>query len=139
MNKDKIFVITGCEVHCEDDIFVIRASNKREAQYKYLKENIFSKSSFIEYLEDRTVNMSYFEDFFITLLDEETGKWIVPENEVLNLFKKNVYNHFEDKKQLADEVIYFYFDRDKTIKDLSQDLIYEIALSFKDDLVIKEV
>lgn len=95
----------GCDSNfAERDFCLVSAEDAEEAIYRYVKEISSKEAIFIEFVYDRSINMSFAEEFWLQT-DEEQSAFTDNEGDVLageEDFKRRVREFFADHHEYAD-------------------------------------
>ena len=129
--KDKLYVVAiKDDVQSEDDIFVTRAIDKEDALYNYARDYWAKHIYFLENIEDRAINGTFWETFFTEIFELNMPKGYttnLTDNEVDSQFKELIKIYLEEYDQYVDTLFDFYNDESKTVKDLDDELLIIIA------------
>ncbi|MER2009237.1 MAG: hypothetical protein ABS939_17445 [Psychrobacillus sp.] len=129
--KDKLYVVAiKNDVQSEDDIFVTRATDKEDALYNYARDYWSKHIYFLENIEDRAINGTFWEIFLTEIFElnmPEGYTTNLTDNEVDSQFKELIKIYLEEYDQYVDTLFDFYNDESKTVKDLDDELLTIIA------------
>ena len=150
----KTFIILNKDnIESEEDIFLVKANCIDDAINKYAKEYYINLEYLKATMEDRSMNTTFWEPFFLPTFNLKDGLILVDsdgkiaadlsDDEVIIKFKENVENYCGEYKDFARILIEFYFDRTKLFEELPIELREYIALKEidenRDNIIIKEV
>ena len=114
-----------------ENVNVVSAENIEEAQVKYAKYKWGNDEYLKDYLECRTINMSFWESYFRGLFNE-IGEPIYEKDFVFKKFKENLLKDF--KAETAEE-LYQFFKSDKPQDTLSENAKIMVMLN----IIIEEI
>lgn len=144
--QQKTFIIAEKDnVQSEDDIFIIRANTPDDAIIQYAHEYYSKNEYFKESIEDRAINMTFWEKFFLSIFTYESSGITtnLNDHEIDMKFKENIKKYVEGNKKYSEALINFFYDRDKTYEELPLELIEYIALKEvqeeREKIIIKEL
>lgn len=142
--KEKIFVVVDKElIENKNDVFITKAESVERALEICAKEHYARSDLFIEHVEDRSINMSFWEQFFLGSIFNDDFKTDLNDKEIKEKLKENIKDYLAEDKHLLTELINFYFDEDKKFEELSTELKHCIALKeFQKEIntiIVKEV
>lgn len=132
---------------------MIKANNPDEALIRYAKEYYAKDEFFKESIEDRAINMTFWETFFSPIFNFEDcdiridpdGKILtdLSDDEIKMKFKENIEDYLGEYKRFASNLIDFYKDANKKFDELPAELIEYIALKEMEEdrefIIIKEL
>lgn len=110
---------------------MVKADSIDNALVIFAKGDYSYNGSFIETVEERGINMTFWEQFFIPTIYYTRDGFPATDlyvDEIEVKFKENIENYLGEDKQFASEYINFFYDRDKRYEDLSEELIECIAI-----------
>lgn len=102
--QQKIFIIVnGDSLESEEDIFVTRANCKDEALIQYADEYYAKNKYFKESIEDRAINMTFWEPFFSNIYYYENGEILTDLNddEIEIKLKENIEEYLGEYKKFT--------------------------------------
>jgi len=131
--KERIFIVLDTDfIESEEDIFLIKADSRDHALAVYAKEYYAKLDFFKEEIERRTINMSFWEQFFFpTIYYEDNGtiKTDLSLSEIEIKFKENIEKYLGEKyKHFTSDLIDFFENEDKKIQELPEELVSYIAI-----------
>lgn len=130
--KEKTFVIVEREwVEDKDDIYVVRADSVDNALVAYAKEYYSYNGSFIQTVEERTINMTFWEQFFIPSIYYTKNGFPATDlnaDEREAKFNENIENYLGEDKHFAPILIDFFRDGSKRFEELPEELRNCIAI-----------
>lgn len=130
-NKLKLYVLAiKDDVQSEDDIFITRGNSKEEALYSYAKDYWAKHICFLENIEDRAINGSFWEIFLTKIFElnmPEGYTTNLTDDEFENKFKELIKIYLGEHDQYVETLFNFYKDESKTVKDLDDELLTLIA------------
>ena len=95
----------------------VSAKTIEEAKIKFAKK-IWELDEFaLKEIESKTVNVSFWEEYFLGLISREDGSPLYEMDEIKKLFKANLEKDFSS--EVADELIDYFFNEEKELEELS--------------------
>jgi len=108
-----------------ETLTMVSAETIEEAKTKYSEEVWQIVDFLLEDVETKTVNASFWEEYFLDLVSNEDGSWLYEIDEIKKLFKANLEKDFSPK--IAKELLNYFFDREKSIEELTDKARIDIA------------
>jgi hypothetical protein len=122
-----------------NNFFILNAKTRDEAQYNFAKNFVKKDMIFMNYIDDKSVNMSFAEQFWIYTDDEQNifnnkGEIIIDDNE----FTSRVKNYFGENINFAKEYLDYYFS-EKVINSFSIDLLIYIWVKDWNSFIVTDM
>jgi hypothetical protein len=120
---DKQYIVGFTESTLEDiQLTLVNAENEEHALDKFALQVGIKEPKFIEYVYDRSVNLSFAENFWLMMESEQeefdaTGNIIIDDEH----FKERVRDFFGDNREWASLFIDYYFSDQPAQDDLFPD------------------
>ena len=128
----------------ENDIFITVALNDEDALNKYAKEHYIKNKFFINDFEERSIESLFWSQLFVPDIYEimiSGYVMVINDDKFAANVKEVIENFFDGNKLFSSELIDFYFNKEKTFEELSEELKLAIALKYIQkqgkDIIIK--
>ncbi len=142
--KSKQFLFGTKDDFSESNCFIVIAENEKQAINKAAKAQAKCDDLFVEFVYDKSINMSFAETFcyqqnaVVKLFSEEDGERLVSDEVVINELTKRVEHYFKDSLHLAKEYLDYFFSEKSGII-LSDEIIETIWIREWNDYIIIDV